>query len=261
MPKEMPWFRFYSEAVGDKKLRHLARSVKKTPAEVLGIWCIILSLANESPIRGTLMITEDSPATVDDISDLAGCNVSETLQELLRNDMVTVVEGVICVVAWDKRQFASDNSTERVRKHRQARRETLHETLPQRSRNVPVTASEIRDQNTEIRENSLSPSSYRDVEKSPELAAVTRAYEQFFGIIGYTQGEQLKELVDVYDASKVIEAMPLAKGKNVPIAYMRTILQNWKNGNTAQGKPKDKRAPLAENDPNATGVTVTSYEL
>ena len=114
----MNWFRFYSEAIDDKKLRRIARETDSPFACVLGIWTIILSLASESCIRGALMIGDGVPATADDVSDIAGCNVTVTLQKLIVTGLVTDVGGVLYVSSWDKRQYTSDSSADRVRNHR-----------------------------------------------------------------------------------------------------------------------------------------------
>lgn len=147
MSKPMPWFRFYSEAIRDTKLRRIARTTNTTLAEVLGIWAIILSFAGESPERGSLVLSGGNPITEDDISDAAGCNVSETLQELQRNGMIIVDEGVISIAAWSKRQYDSDNSTKRVQAYRNKVKDQENATLQEQPRNVSETAPEL---NTEL---------------------------------------------------------------------------------------------------------------
>ena len=134
----MPWFRFYSEAVRDTKLRRIARKTDRPFAETIGIWAIILSFASESHQRGQLLLSDGNPVDQDDISDIAGCNADETLQQLQSNGMVTVSDGVICVSAWNKRQYESDNSTPRVNKFRDKAR-NVSETLHERFSNADVT--------------------------------------------------------------------------------------------------------------------------
>ena len=74
--------------------------------------------------------------------------------------MVERNEG-ITVINWDKRQFKSDSSTDRVRRHRgrKAEEETVDgnggETLQERSGNAPDTDT---DQDTESEEETESPS-------------------------------------------------------------------------------------------------------
>jgi hypothetical protein len=143
----MQWFRFYTEAISDKKLKRIARDSDLAMAHVIGIWTIILSMASESPERGKLLISADVPATVDDISDAAGCNVTETFLKLLVTGLVTTDvtddgHTVYVVAAWDKRQYESDSSAARVRKHRKlqnAAKSNGDVTLQKRSGNAPDT--------------------------------------------------------------------------------------------------------------------------
>lgn len=150
----LPWFRFYSEAVRDPKLRRTARETGESPAHVLGVWCILLAFANDSPERGKLLLADGIPVTEEDISDVAGCNVSETLLKLSCNGLVTFDGTTMSIPAWKKRQFGSDSSTPRVQKHRlkgKKQPETPSTgTLRKRSRNVSETAQiQIQIQNKE----------------------------------------------------------------------------------------------------------------
>ncbi len=152
----MQWFRFYTEAISDKKLRRIARDNNESMAHVLGVWTIILSMASDSPIRGTLLISDEVPATIDDINDAAGCNVTATFQKLLVTGLVTpgVTEDgqtVYTVPAWDKRQFESDSSATRVKRHRERKKAAQNSadvTLQQRSSNAPDTETESETEET-----------------------------------------------------------------------------------------------------------------
>ena len=142
----MQWFRFYSEAIRDTKLRRIARDVGQPLPYVIGVWATVLSIASESPERGVLLVSKNIPATIDDISDAAGCNVSETFQKLLVTGLVTshVTEGetVYSVASCEKRQYDTDSSTERVRKWRESQKNAqsqADETLQKRFSNAPDT--------------------------------------------------------------------------------------------------------------------------
>lgn len=135
----MDWFRFYSETIRDGKIRRVARKAGETPLHVIGVWSVLLSIASESQQRGTLLLGND-PVTVDDIEDVTGCNVSETLQEMIQVGMLAFDGEVYSIPAWGKRQYESDNSTPRVQKHRQHKKQS--ETLQERFRNAPETETE-----------------------------------------------------------------------------------------------------------------------
>ena len=116
----MDWFRFYSAALTDTKLGKLARQLSAPRALVLGVWATLLGLASESPERGRLLISANVPVDVGDIEALTGIeNAKEWLGEMQALGMVDLDGGVWEIVNWDRRQFGSDNSTERVRRHRE----------------------------------------------------------------------------------------------------------------------------------------------
>lgn len=100
----MQWFRFYTEAVSDKKLRRIARDTGECMAHVLGVWTIILSMASDSPQRGVLLLSDTVPATIDDINDAAGCNTSNCIGSMLDAGLIAECDGVLSVVEWDERQ-------------------------------------------------------------------------------------------------------------------------------------------------------------
>lgn len=158
----MDWFRFYSDAINDRKFRRIAFETQQPVATVLGIWTIVLSIASESPVRGALLIGP-LPANENDVSMAAGCNVSETFQKFCETGLVTQVDGIWCVSAWDKRQYASDASSDRVRAYRERVKNGQNppdETLQERYTDVSVTPPEYRVQiqstDTEKRESVVS---------------------------------------------------------------------------------------------------------
>ena len=143
----MQWFRFYTEAISDKKLRRIARDTNECMAHVLGVWTIILSMASDSPQRGVLLLSDTVPATIDDINDAAGCNVTETFMKLLVTGLVTehvTNDGkkVYSVPAWNSRQFESDSSATRVKRHRERKKAAQNVTAEKRYSNAPDTDTE-----------------------------------------------------------------------------------------------------------------------
>lgn len=126
----MEWFRFYSEALHDRKLGRVCRISGQDKARVLGAWTVILCLASESPERGRLLIAEDMPLTQDEILDEMGLDGDgvEILEAMEAVGMIEVDQSCGCgcyqVAAWGKRQFEeADNSTERVRRFRERQRQ------------------------------------------------------------------------------------------------------------------------------------------
>lgn len=115
----MDWFRFYTEAVKDRKLRRL-------PAEQRWLWIAVLCCASDSPQRGSLLLAEGAAVTIDDLSDIAAIPrdaVERGVAAFQQLDMLYLDENHVYIVTnWHKRQFSSDGSTERVRAHRERSR-------------------------------------------------------------------------------------------------------------------------------------------
>lgn len=140
----MRWVRLYTEITHDRKLRRL-------PATERWLWVTMLCLASKSPVPGTLLLSKDVPVTVDDLADAAAIprdDVASGIENFKRQKMLEEDSGVYRLINWDKRQFVSDSSTERVRKHR-GKRGQDDETLQKRYSNVTVTPPEYRVQSTD----------------------------------------------------------------------------------------------------------------
>lgn len=105
------WFRFYSEFRCDPKLSLMSPHHQWA-------FVILLCLANENNPRGFISKLSD-----EEISYQLRMALEEwqVLKERFRaKGMIEIIGlGHIKITKWDSRQFASDNSTERVRKHRQ----------------------------------------------------------------------------------------------------------------------------------------------
>lgn len=114
--KKQPWFRFYVEAVHDRKLRRLK-------PEVRWLFVACLAAARQSPEPGWLLVGENDPMVWDDIVDYAHMPLKavevgmDALQDAGVIGFDTTREAWF-VPNWDARQYESDNSTERTRKHR-----------------------------------------------------------------------------------------------------------------------------------------------
>ena len=119
---DYPWYRFYNETLSDKKIKRICRDSGQCKALVVGVWAVILALASESPQRGRLLISDDIWLTDEEIRDETGLD-KPTFDALMARftayGMLENSSGYWEISNWHKRQFNSDNSTERVRRHRQ----------------------------------------------------------------------------------------------------------------------------------------------
>lgn len=128
-----PWLRLYTELLADRKVRRL-------DVDHRWLWVVCLVLARMSPKPGELLIADDEPVTIADIADQSGmkpARVEAGMKQLEALGMVASGPGGWSIPAWWERQYESDTSADRVRKHRVV-------TTKRRYNAVTVT-----DQNTE----------------------------------------------------------------------------------------------------------------
>lgn len=125
----LPWFRFYKEFAGDPKVQSMGEKHQRRLVMLLCLKCDeSLEKLKDEEIAFALRIT------MEDLTESY-----EIFQEKGFIDFDD--EGTILMINWNKRQFKSDSSTERVRKYRE------------RKRNVPETAKKKK---TEQSKNILS---------------------------------------------------------------------------------------------------------
>lgn len=180
---QMSWFRYYSEVTRDRKIVMAARAAGVSKMEMVGAWTTILCLASDSPYRGSLYVTLQERFTVTDIETELETDTKTTekiLSALTRYEMLEVGEdGAYTVKNWSKRQFESDNSTERVRKHREKQKETPDETPEKRFSNAPDTETET---------DTYMQDEKADDDHPPAYDGLSRAFTDATNIPPYTGG-------------------------------------------------------------------------
>ena len=70
------WVRVYTEITRDRKLRRHSVATR-------WIWISVLCIAKESPIPGSLLLSQACPVTPEDIADEAGVSLQE-VEDALR---------------------------------------------------------------------------------------------------------------------------------------------------------------------------------
>lgn len=107
----MKWLRLYHDTVTDPKWRLVAIDSGQPLSAVLAVWMSMLVCASEAKERGTLEGWDDriAGAAIDLRGDAVRC-IREAMQGLVLDGMR--------LTGWDKRQKASDNVAERVKRHR-----------------------------------------------------------------------------------------------------------------------------------------------
>jgi len=132
--KMLRWFRFYGEALNDPKVQTLEPSVFK-------IWVNCLCLACN------LQSKDGNIGTIDDVSFALRETVStvtSAFHALEERGLIETKNETFHIPAWRKRQYKSDSSTERVRRHRK------------RYSNVTVTAPDT-DTDTDTEKKHIPP--------------------------------------------------------------------------------------------------------
>ena len=104
-----PWFRMHSELLNDEKVQAL-------PAETFRVWVNLLCVTNDSV-----------SSTFHRVSCPFKLRISETefethFETLHSCGLIIEVGDEYQPKGWNKRQYKSDNSTERVRKHREKKK-------------------------------------------------------------------------------------------------------------------------------------------
>lgn len=140
----MEWLRMYHEARADKKLASLNDAQFR-------VWFNLLLYAGEQEVRGTVPMPDDELLALE-VAVADTDLLHATLDRLVRLRILSPVDGGFAFCQWEKRQPNSDSSTERVRKHRERKRngdETVTETVTKRSGNGGVTVGNALEQNRE----------------------------------------------------------------------------------------------------------------
>ena len=198
MAESLPWFRWYCEAIYDRKLRRL------DPAH-RWLWAAVLTGARQSPQAGVLLLSEGVPLTVDDLADMAALPVPSVVAGLaafrsagmLTDDSAL---GAMVVPAFTERQFESDSSTERVRRHREKKKAEQDSNVP---RNVAAT-----DQRSESDpDTDPSSSSVLPVDRAVFEAVADRRLKQEQAKGGVRSPERWR--------AKVLENLPAEIGEQV----------------------------------------------
>lgn len=118
----VPWFRLYSEVLSDRKIARICRETSLPKVVVIGFWTVVLAIANDSPKRGHLLISDGLPITTEELADEIGLEIQETstlIEKFTQLNMLCLDGQCLIVTHWDNRQFPSDSSTERTKRYRE----------------------------------------------------------------------------------------------------------------------------------------------
>lgn len=125
----LPWFRLYSEFAGDPVIQSLAFEDQRH-------YVLILCLKCNGLLDRSVTATRREPI----IARALGLDAASAEEAKRRLMEVNLIDRKWQPLAWNKRQYISDNSTERVRKYRNNKeKRNVTETLRNSDSNTPDT--------------------------------------------------------------------------------------------------------------------------
>ena len=190
----MQWFRMYAEMPDDPKIGTLSDAAFRT-------WVELLCCACKAESEGDTGLKEA------DLNWALRRNVTETLQELLQKHLVTISEtNTVVIRSWNKRQYVSDNSTERVRKYRE-KNKNKDETLPKRSCNGTDTET--------------------DTEKKRTKTHMPKDFDISERVRKWATDKGHKNLPEHMEHFKLTAAAKGYKYVDWDKAFMKAVMDNW----------------------------------
>jgi hypothetical protein len=255
----------YNELLTDAKVKYLMAATAQPKPLVIGVWTSILILANQSPVRGSLMITKTMPLPMTQIAGEIGLGETELAHifgVLLELDMVSLEDGVYSVTNWDTRQFTSDNSTARVRKHRAKKKggnekpeqEPGHKPNEYTKRYTGVASNH--DETLHVTPPESESESDSTTTTSPILDQIGQLCKDNFTDPCSDElfKANLKKQIQLYTAQGVLDAINLAlspdraNGRNKTWGYVKAILKGQAQDKQNGGKPNGSYQTTNQNN-------------
>lgn len=147
------WFRFYDDAINDPKILKLSDNLFR-------VWVGILCAASKN--NGELPTLEDLALVV----RMKPEKLRAALEGLKKSGLIDEVEAVLKPHNWDERQYKSDSSAERMKRHRDRRRDVTSD--------VTVTVQNRTDTDTDTEQKKDG------AESPPKIVALTGSPEKLF---------------------------------------------------------------------------------
>lgn len=254
-----PWFRFYNEAIDDRKLRHIARVTNQPNVTIIGSFFTLCALANGDHVRGALLLDPDTPFTFDELQgeiEQGGMEpetAASILNAFLERQMITYDEtsAMYYVTNLRKRNYESDHSTPRVRRFRERQQaecngdETLQEQPCNGDCNVPETETETDTEHsiaeTESEKDNDNAASAASIAPpggpSPPREALTEGQRKFLHMFGakryhtHVARDAVLELERAHGTAALLEYAEWAAKKQLrlgdAIVAGETALPKW----------------------------------
>ena len=161
----MNWFRHWHGLSTNPKLAFVAKCCDVHRAFVVTLWCYLLEGASGCGDRGSLAWFDPDQAAF--ALEMPLSTVERIVAEMRKRGMLDEDR----IAGWNRHQFPSDSSAERVRRHRERRREA-NETLQPVTGNVPVTGRSEQNRADQNRKTRSSNDDLARKRAKPELPGV-----------------------------------------------------------------------------------------
>lgn len=171
----MDWFRWWHGACNDPKLRMIASECSIPLASVIGLWIYLLDSASSNQKRGQIDNFDAEIAAFH-----LGIDVVTPCNAMKRRKMFHETDGTLYVTNWEKwqpKREREDNSTDRVRLHREKQKQALSITenhvTPCNANETPVTPREEKIRVDKEQERPTSFSADAPKENAPVSKKIT----------------------------------------------------------------------------------------
>jgi len=229
-----PWFRLYSEFASDHKMQMMSEAYQRRYVMLLCLRCS----------NGDVTLQDEEVAFQLRISS----------DEWSQTKAVFVAKNLIDkhnrVLAWERRQFISDSSVERVRKHREKVKQERNVTVT-----PPDTEQNRTDAEEEVKTNMPVAAKAAPASVTKKVAAVSDEYfDRFWEAYDYklSRHKALKAWQaikpDAELAEKIIAAALVYNKANPGRAYYKHAT-TWLNGRNWEDNPDDLLPKIARMQP------------
>ena len=218
----MDWFRSWHGAPTDNKWLLIAKRANVTPMMVSAVFWALLDYASQQDERGSV-----AGFDAETYAMWAGCDEDDVISILNAMRSKGVISDGEILTAWDKRQpRREDDSSERVRRHRDKKRQSVtddavtqcNDTVTQCNAPDKIRSDADKDTETERATNVAAQASPVASHKSRSSSAKRSPYHDHPAVRAYH---------DLHNRWPQTAQMTLIAERNPPIDAWRRALRAW----------------------------------
>lgn len=207
------WFRFYADALDNPKVQRL-------PPDLFKHWVNILCLAakNDVTLHETLPCNDDMAFAL----RISPQDAEKVVRELVRRGLIDETQDGLVPHNWVEKQYKSDTSAERVKRHRERKRNASNVTG-----NVTVTPPDTEsDTDTEVEERAnalLSPDKPPTLDLGPTEPTAEQAAFDAYNAVAARVGIPLAQKFDQTRRSKIRQRLKDCGGLSGWVAALEKL--------------------------------------